>query len=316
MGKKVTVIGAGNVGSSIAFLLAIKNVATEVVIIDINEEKAMGEAMDIRQGMPLCDTPVSIYAGSYADAKDSDVVIITSGVPRKPGQTRIDLAQTNVNVIKSIAPSIVPYAPNAFYLLVSNPVDILTYVFQKVSGSPEERIMGSGTLLDTARLRARIAEYLNVSQKNIHAYVLGEHGDSSFIPWSVAQVSTIPLSDYKELIHYKNQNFMELDYDEVEKYMRTSGSKIISRKGATYYAIAISVCEICESLFGSVDAVTTVSTMMHGEYGMEDVCLSIPTLVGPKGVAGKITPNLTAEEEAKLLNSANALKKVIAELDI
>lgn len=315
MGKKVTVIGAGNVGSSIAFLLAIKNVATEVVIIDINEEKAMGEAMDIRQGMPLCDTPVSIYAGSYADAKDSDVVIITSGVPRKPGQTRIDLAQTNVNVIKSIAPSIVPYAPNAFYLLVSNPVDILTYVFQKVSGIPEERIMGSGTLLDPPGC-APASPSTSTCQKNIHAYVLGEHGDSSFIPWSVAQVSTIPLSDYKELIHYKNQNFMELDYDEVEKYMRTSGSKIISRKGATYYAIAISVCEICESLFGSVDAVTTVSTMMHGEYGMEDVCLSIPTLVGPKGVAGKITPNLTAEEEAKLLNSANALKKVIAELDI
>lgn len=190
---------------------------------------------------------------------------------------------TNVNVINAHRAFHVPYAPNAFYLLVSNPVDILTYVFQKVSGIPEERIMGSGTLLDTARLRARIAEYLNVSQKNIHAYVLGEHGDSSFIPWSVAQVSTIPLSDYKELIHYKNQNFMELDYDEVEKYMRTSGSKIISRKGATYYAIAISVCEICESLFGSVDAVTTVSTMMHGEYGMEDCVPEHPHPGGPQG---------------------------------
>ena len=213
-----------------------------------------------------------------------------SGVPRKPGQTRIDLCQTNVNILKSIASNIVEHAPNAYYIIVSNPVDILTYVFQKVTGVSEKKVIGSGTLLDSARLRSRIAEYLNVSQKNVHAYVFGEHGETSFIPWSIAQVSTIDLFDYKELIKFDNKQMVDLDYDAIEKYMRTSGSKVIQRKGATFYAIAISVCSICEYLFGAVDVVTTVSTMMHGEYGIEDVCLSIPTLLGPNGVEGKVTP--------------------------
>lgn len=315
MSKKVTIVGAGSVGSTIAFMIAVKNLASEVVLIDINESKALGEAMDIRQGTPLCDSPISIYAGSYADAAGSDVVIITSGVPRKPGQTRIDLAQTNVNILKSIASSIVEHAPDAFYVIVSNPVDILTYVFHKITGVPENRIIGSGTLLDTARLRARVAEYLSVSQKNVHAYVLGEHGETSFIPWSIAEVSTINLANYKELIRFNNKTIVDLDYEAIEKYMRTSGSKVIERKGATYYAIAISVCSICERLFGSVDAVATVSTMQHGEYGIEDVCLSIPTLIGPEGWVGKITPLLTEEETKKLHKSANALKEVLSKLE-
>ena len=316
MSKKVTIVGAGSVGSTIAFMMAVKGLASEVVLIDINEAKALGEALDIRQGTPLCDTPISIYAGSYADAKDSDVVIITSGVPRKPGQTRIDLCQTNVNILKSIASNIVEHAPNAYYIIVSNRVDILSYVFQKVTGVSEKKVIGSGTLLDSARLRSRIAEYLNVSQKNVHAYVFGEHGETSFIPWSIAQVSTIDLFDYKELIKFDNKQMVDLDYDAIEKYMRTSGSKVIQRKGATFYAIAISVCSICEYLFGAVDVVTTVSTMMHGEYGIEDVCLSIPTLLGPNGVEGKVTPKLTDEEVAKLRYSADSLKEVISKIQM
>jgi len=180
--KKITVIGTGSVGSTIAYTLTISGIASEIVMIDINGEKALGEAMDIRQGTPFCN-PCSIYAGSYPDAAGSDIVIITSGVARKAGQSRLDLAQTNVDILKSITPQILKYAPNASYIIVSNPVDILTYVFCKYSGLPEARIIGSGTILDTARLRSRISEYYAVNQQNVHAYVLGEHGDSSFVTW-------------------------------------------------------------------------------------------------------------------------------------
>lgn len=314
--NKITVIGAGSVGSTTAFALALKNIANEIVIIDINEDKALGEAMDIHQGTPLFSEPVNVYAGDYKSAVGSDIVVITSGVARKPGQTRIDLAQTNVNIIKQITPQIVRSCPDATYVIVANPVDILTYVFSKVSGIPQNRIIGSGTLLDTARLRARIAEYLSVSQKNVHAYVFGEHGETSFVPWSIAEVSTISLADYKELIKLDQGIMVDLDYDEIDNYMRSSGGKIIRRKGCTNYAIAVSVCGICECLQGGVNAVVTVSTMLGGEYGISDVCLSLPMLLGNGQVQGRITPRLTDEELEKLYHSADALKAVIAQIDL
>ena len=314
--NKITVIGAGSVGSTTAFALALKNIANEIVIIDINEDKALGEAMDIHQGTPLFSEPVNVYAGDYKSAVGSDIVVITSGVARKPGQTRIDLAQTNVNIIKQITPQIVRSCPDATYVIVANPVDILTYVFSKVSGIPQNRIIGSGTLLDTARLRARIAEYLSVSQNNVHAYVFGEHGETSFVPWSIAEVSTISLADYKELIKLDQGIMVDLDYDEIDNYMRSSGGKIIRRKGCTNYAIAVSVCGICECLQGGVNAVVTVSTMLSGEYGISDVCLSLPMLLGNGKVQGRITPRLTDEELEKLHHSADALKAVIAQIDL
>ncbi|MBQ3223846.1 MAG: L-lactate dehydrogenase [Clostridia bacterium] len=317
MRSKITIIGTGSVGATIAYTVAVKSIASEVVLIDVNGNKAAGEAMDIRQGTPLCDEPVDIMAGDYENARGSDIVIITSGIARKPGQTRLELTQTNVNILKSITPKIVEVAPDAIYILVSNPVDILTYVFNKISGIPEHRIIGTGTLLDTARLRSRLADDLLISQKSVHAYVLGEHGDSSFIPWSIAQISSIDLQDYMERIRLDNGRRMpELDYDAIEEYIRTSGGKIIQNKGATYYAIAISVCRICETLYGSANGVATISTMMHGEFGMEDVCLSIPTIYGPDGIRGKILPELTEEEVAKLQHSANVLKGVIAQVEI
>jgi len=313
---KITVIGAGSVGSTTAFSLAVKGVANEVVLIDVNEEKALGEAMDIHQGTPLFGEPVNVYAGNYKSAKGSDIVVITSGLARKPGQTRLDLAQTNVDIIKKIAPQITAVCPDATYVIVANPVDILTYVFCKVSGIPEDRVIGSGTLLDSARLRARISEYLSVSQKNVHAYVFGEHGETSFVPWSIAEISTIGVEDYKDMIKLHKGIMVDLDYDEIDKYMRSSGAKIIKRKGCTNYAIAVSVCSICECLGGGVNAVVTVSTMLHGEYGVEDVCLSLPVLLGKKSVQGRIVPRLTEDEVAKLHHSANALKSVIAQLNI
>ena len=195
--NKITIIGSGSVGATIAYTLTISGIASEIVMIDINGEKALGEALDIRQGTPFCN-PSNVYAGTYDDAKGSDIIIITSGVARKPGQSRLELAQTNVNILKSVADNVVKVAPDATYVIVSNPVDVLTYVFCKYTGLPEERVIGSGTILDTARLRSRISEYYSVSQQNVHAYFLGEHGDSGFVPWSIANISNVPVENFRK----------------------------------------------------------------------------------------------------------------------
>lgn len=315
MGKKVTIIGAGSVGSTIAYTMAVNGIATEVVMIDINESKSLGEALDIRQGVSFCP-PISIYAGSYQDAKDSDIVILTSGIARKAGQSRLELAQVNTNVVKSIAPEITKYAPHAVYIIVSNPVDILTYVFTRVSGLPEKQIIGSGTILDTARLRARLAEYYSINQKNVHAYVFGEHGDTSFVPWSLGTISNIPIDQYGSCLTDQSSIVPPLLHEDVENYIRKSGGKIIARKGATFYAVAISVCHICRCIFSGADTTLTVSSMMHGEYGIEDVCLSILSIIGPGGLDGKILAPLTDREQALLHHSADSLKEVIKNIEI
>lgn len=312
--NKITIVGTGSVGSTIAYTLTVMGLASEIVMIDINGEKALGEALDIRQGVPFCN-PSTVYAGSYCDAKDSDIVIITSGVARKPGQTRLDLAQTNVNILKSVADEITKYAPEATYIIVSNPVDILTYVFCKHTGIPEERVIGSGTILDTARLRARISEYYSVSQKNVHAYVLGEHGDTAFVPWSIANISNVPVENYKDYI-LKPGSYPEFRREEVEEYVRKSGGRVIQRKGATFYAVSMSVCHLCKCLLSGMDTTLTVSTMLHGEYGIDDVCLSLLNVVGNKQSKNKILLPLTDEEIADLHKSAESLKAVINSIEI
>ncbi len=312
--NKITVIGSGSVGATISYTLTVMGLASEIVMIDINEEKALGEALDIRQGVPFCN-PCTVYAGSYVDAANSDIVIITSGVARKAGQSRLDLAQTNVNVIKSVATEIVKYAPDATYLIVSNPVDVLTYVFQKTTGLPKERVIGSGTILDTARLRARVSEYYSVNQKNVHAYVLGEHGDSAFVPWSIANISNVPVEDYRDAI-LNAENYPEFNRDEVEEYVRKSGARVIQRKGATFYAVSMSVCHVCKCLLSGIDTTLTVSTMLEGEYGISDVALSLLTVVGNNGAHSKILLPLTDSEMASLHKSAESLKEVIRSITI
>ena len=244
MSSKITIIGAGSVGSTIAYTLAHDEIASEIVLIDINKEKVEGEVMDIVQGTCFRD-PISVVAGDYEDAKDSDIVIITSGIARKPGQTRIELTQTNVNILKSITPQIVKEAPNALYIIVSNPVDIMTYVFTKISGLPENQIIGSGTLLDTARLRFGLSEHFEVAQKNIHAYVFGEHGDTSFVPWSCADVSGASLDDYAEMMRHLGKEPKPLDKAGMEEYVHKSGGIVIAKKGATFYAVSVAVCKLC-----------------------------------------------------------------------
>ena len=315
MSRKITVIGAGNVGATIAYTLSHEDIASEIVLIDINKEKAEGEVLDIIQGTCFRD-PISIIAGDYEDAKDSNIVIITSGIGRKPGQTRLELTQTNVNILKSITPEIVKSAPNALYIIVSNPVDIMTYVFTKISGLPENQIIGSGTILDSARLRCGIAEHFNVAQKNVHAYVFGEHGDTSFVPWSCVNVSAIQIDDYPASMEMRGEEVAPIDKVGILEYVQKSGGNIIKRKGATFYAVSVSVCKLCSMLLSASNSVATVSTMMHGEYGIEDVCLSTLCLVGPNGSQGKLHVQLTEEEIAQLKVSADTLKAIIAQIEL
>ena len=315
MARKITIIGAGSVGATIAYALSFEDLASEIVLIDINKEKVEGEVMDINQGTSF-RSPITFTAGDYSDAAGSNIVIITSGVARKPGQSRIELTQTNVEILKSITPNIVKYCPDALYILVSNPVDIMTYVFTKISGLPENQIIGSGTMLDTARLRCGIAEHFNVAQKNVHAYVFGEHGDTSFVPWSKTCISAVPIAEYADTMKKSGVDMEPIDEEEMITYVRKSGGKIIANKGATFYAVATSVCKLCKILTSSTDSLSTVSTMMHGEYGIEDVCLSVLSLVGPNGCQGKVEVKLTDEEVELLHKSANTLKDVIAQIEI
>lgn len=315
MSSKITIIGAGSVGSTIAYTLAHDEIASEIVLIDINKEKVEGEVMDIEQGTCF-RSPVSLVAGDYADAKDSDIVIITSGIARKPGQTRIELTQTNVNILKSITPQIVKEAPDAKYIIVSNPVDIMTYVFTKISGLPENQIMGSGTILDTARLRYGLSEHFKVAQGNIHAYVFGEHGDTSFIPWTGAYISGLSTDEYYEEMKAHGRDVKPLDKEAMLEYVQKSGGKVIAKKGATFYAVSATVCQLVGLILAASDSLATVSSMLHGEYGIEDVCLSTLTLVGPNGIQGKVQMRMNKEEVALLKKSADALKEVIAQIEL
>ena len=313
--SKITVIGAGSVGATIANDLMIQGIASEIVLIDVNKQKAFGEAMDIYQGAPFC-SPTIVRSGDYDAASGSDIVIITSGLPRKAGQSRLELAQANVNIIKDIAPQITAAAPDAIYIIVSNPVDVLTYVFHKISGVPESHIIGSGTILDTSRLQSTLAKRFCISPKNVHAHVYGEHGDSSFVPWSLANISNIPVTDFRNKVEGDMSMAPELNTADVEQYIRKSGGRVIARKGATFYAVAVSVCHICKCLLDGMDTTLTVSTMMHGEYGIEDVCLSVLNTVGWEGVHSKLLAPLTEEETGLLQHSASVLKDVISNLDI
>ena len=313
--SKISVIGAGSVGATVANDLMIQGVASEIVLVDINRKKAVGEALDIYQAAPFV-SPAIVRPGEYADVTGSDIVVITCGIARRPGMSRLDLAQTNVNILKDVAKNVVPVAPNAIYVIVSNPVDILTYVFTKISGLPERQILGSGTILDTSRLQSELARRFCISPKNVHAHVYGEHGDSSFVPWSLVHIANNHIDAYKESSPDKDRIHWDNDYDEVEEFVKKSGGKIIENKGATFYAVAMSVCHICKAIFADAGTAMTVSTMMHGEYGIDDVCISTLHLVDRSGVRGRIMNKLTEEENEKLKASADKLKSVIAQIEI
>ncbi|HRU97926.1 MAG TPA: L-lactate dehydrogenase [Ruminococcus sp.] len=308
-GKKISIIGAGNVGATIAYTFAVAGTCSDVVLIDINKEKAKGEAMDIRQGVSFSHN-VEIWDGTYDDAADSDIIVVTLGLARKPGQTRLDLAQANVNIIKSVMPQLAKAAPDAIYVVVSNPVDIITYTILKCTDLSPKQVIGSGTALDTSRLRSSIADHVGLSPNSVHAYVFGEHGDSSFIPWSLTNIAGIPMEEY-----CKDQEHADIDEDEIINEVRTAGAEVIKRKGATFYAIAMSVNKICDNILRDANNIMTVSTMMNGKYGISDVCLSLPAVIGANGIEKEVTPTLTDEEIEKLKASAAALRNVLDQLE-
>ena len=283
-----------------------------MVLIDANHEKAVGEAMDLSHGSAY-STPVKIYAGSYDDIVDAGLIVITAGANQKPNETRLDLVKKNVSIFKSIIPEIKERNCEGILLIVSNPVDILTYVTLKLSGFPANRVIGSGTVLDTARLKHVLGEHLQVDSRNIHAYVIGEHGDSELAVWSGAQVAGIHINHFCELRgHFQHQEAMNRLYQEV----RDSAYHIIERKGATYYGVAVAVKRIAEAIVKNEHAVLPISSLMQGEFGLSDLCLSIPTVVGNKGVEMVVDIYLDNEEKQKLLESAHALKQVLKSLDI
>lgn len=311
-GRKITVLGAGNVGATIAYTLTLQGVCSDLVLLDINKPKAEGEAADIRQGRAFCPS-VYVHAGDYADTKDSDIVVVAAGIGRKPGQTRIDLANTNIGIIKSIIPMIAEYCPDAVYVIASNPVDILTYVINKFGGIPKNRIIGSGTVLDSARLRSLLADRLDIAADSIHANVFGEHGDSSFVPWSLTSIAGLTMNEYFSSV---GNEITEEELKQMEADVRGAGARVIAAKGATFYAIAMSIKRICECVLRDSRTVLTVSTMTEGAYGTENVALSLPYIVGAKGIISRINVHMTDPETESLINSSKALKNVIDQLGI
>ena len=310
--QKAAIIGCGFVGTSIAFSLVQKGIFSELVLKDANEKKAEGEAMDLSHGLPFTK-PMEIRAGSYEDIADCAMIIITAGANQKPGETRLDLVHKNVEIYKSIIPKIVEKNQEATLLIVSNPVDIMTYVALKLSGYPRHKVIGSGTVLDTARLKYLLSRHLDVDSRSIHAFIIGEHGDSELAVWSAANVSGIPLNHFCELRGYFDH--ME-SMDRIYQSVRDSAYEIIEKKGATYYGVAMAVCRIAESVIRNEHSIMPISVYLDGLYGLHDICLSIPTVVGQEGAEKVLDIPLDLMEMGKLVYSAEELKKIIGELEL
>ena len=304
--RKAAVIGCGFVGSATAFTLMQSRLFSELVLLDVNMEKADGEAKDIAHGIPFAGQ-MKIYAGTYDDAADAAIIIITAGANQKPGETRLDLVQKNTAIYQSIIPEIVKRDFGGILLIVSNPVDILTYVALKLSGLPENRVLGSGTVLDTARLKYALGDHLGVDSRSVHSFIIGEHGDSEIAAWSSTNVSGIPLNDFCEMRGHFNH---DAAMDAIAEKVKNSAYEIISKKQATYYGIAMSVKRICECIVRNERSILPVSAMMHGEYGIEDITLSMPAIVGIGGVETHVPIALSEEEAEKLVESAKKLKEV------
>ena len=310
--RKAAIIGCGFVGSASAFALMQSGLFSELVLIDANHDKAEGEAMDIAHGLPFAGQ-MKIYAGDYDDIVDAAVIIVTAGAAQKPGETRLDLVNKNVNIFKSIIPEIAKRNYKGILLIVANPVDILTYTAVKLSGLPENRVIGSGTVLDTARLKYALGEHLEVDSRSVHSFIIVEHGDSEIVAWSSTNVSGIPVNDFCELRgHFNHEEAMHRIADDV----KNSAYDIIEKKGATYYGIAMSVKRICECIMRDEKSILPISSMMHGEYGISDICLSMPTVVGREGVETRVPIQLNEQEESALSASAEQLSKVAAQLDL
>ena len=307
--RKVAVVGCGFVGSASAFALMQSGLFTEIVLIDADRNKAEGEALDISHGLPFA-RPMQIHAGTYDDIVDAAIIVVTAGAGQKPGETRLDLVKKNVGIFKSIIPEIAKRDCGGILLVVANPVDILTYAAATLSGFPENRVFGSGTVLDTARLKYLLGQHLGVDSRSVHAFVIGEHGDSEMVAWSSANVSGVPLHDFCEMRgHFHHEEAME----RIAADVKNSAYVIIEKKRATYYGVAMSVRRICEAIVRDEKSVLPISSIQHGNYGIEDVSLSMPAVVGKDGVETLVPIQLSEEEQKKLKESADVLKTVLDE---
>ena len=310
--RKAVMIGCGFVGSAAVFSLMESGLFTEIVLIDVDHTKAEGEAMDISHGIPF-GKPMKIYAGTYDDIVGAEIIIITAGANQKPGETRLDLVHKNVAIYKLIIPEIAKRNFQGILLIVSNPVDILTYVAMKLSGLPENHVIGSGTVLDTARLKYQTGELLGVDSRSVHAFIIGEHGDSEIAAWSSANISGIPIDDFCEMRgHSSHDKEMDIIGDKV----KNSAYEIIKRKQATYYGIAVSIRRICEVILRDEKSILPVSNMMHGEYGIEDIALSFPAIVGKNGIETKVPISLDEDEVNALIKSSELLKDIMKSVEL
>ncbi len=310
--RKAAIIGAGFVGASIAFALMQKGLYNELVLVDANKDKAQGEAMDIAHGLPYSN-PMKIYAGEYQDIADASLIIITAGAAQKPGETRLDLIKKNSAIMTSIVKELVKVKAEGILLIVANPVDVLTHVALKVSGFPRERVFGSGTVLDTARLKYLLSDKLQIDTRNVHAVIMGEHGDSEFPAWSFANVSGMPLEDFAELRGYQDYESLK---NEIQEEVKNSAYEIIAKKGATYYGIALSVARIAECIVKNEHSMLPVSVELNGEYSLSGLALSIPAIISAKGVEQILELPLSAKEKRELRSSSDTLKEIIKTLEL
>ena len=308
--RKVVLVGTGFVGMSMAYSLLNQGGVNELVLIDIDKNKAEGEAMDLSHGVPCSPSKMSIKAGDYSDCSDADIVVITAGMNQKPNQTRLELVEINAKIMKDITNSVVDSGFGGIFIIASNPVDIMTYVVQKVSGFPKEKVIGSGTMLDTARLRFLIGEYLKVSSKNVHAYIMGEHGGSSFVSWENAYVGCKKMVDIM-----KDGNYPLSDLDDIHKGVVNAAYEIIEKKKATYYGIGVALVKIIKAILNDENEIMTISTYQNGEYGQKGLYIGVPAILGGSGVKEVLKLKLEDNEQAKFDNSCNIIKDTINNIE-
>lgn len=310
--RKVGIVGCGFVGSATAFALMQSGLFSEMVLLDVDEDKAEGEALDIVHGMPFVGA-INIYVGDYKDLEDASVIIVTAGANQKPGETRLDLVKKNVAIFKNIIPEISRLDFEGVLLIVSNPVDVLSYAAWKLSGFPKERVIGSGTVLDTSRLKVQVGQHLDVDSRGVHAYIIGEHGDSEIAAFSCANVSGIPLEDFCELLGHEDHDD---EMEEIAENVKNIAYEIIAKKDATYYGIAMVIRRICEAIVRNEKSILPVSRLIEGEYGISDIYLSLPAIVGGGGLVRRIPLPLDEEETERLRKSAEMLKSIVGELEL
>ena len=304
--RKVVLVGTGFVGMSMAYSMLNKGGVNELILIDIDKDKTIGEEMDLSHGLPFAPQKMVIKSGDYDECKDAQVVVITAGIAQKPGQTRLELAETNTKIMKSITENIMASGFNGVIVVASNPVDLMTYVVSKVSGLPKNQVFGSGTVLDTARLRYIMSDYLKISSKNIHAYIMGEHGDSSFVPWDHAYVGCKNIKDV-----LKDNNHPIKDLEKIHQDVVNAAYEIINKKKATYYGIGMALSRIVKAILDNQNSILTVSTYLKdGQYGQDDIFIGVPAIINNKGVREVVKLDLNENEQSKLNNSCKIIKEM------